>query len=398
MNRTEYYKPRIGLVLSSAPGYSETFFRNKIKGLQQNGFEVILFVDYNIEIDSNFPCEIVVAKDFNGSAIKRIMKSILIALNIMFSHPIKSYKLYTLDKSDGVPFTKRIRNILLNNFLMTKKLDWLHFGFGMLAVDRENVAAALGAKMAVSFRGFDLYLSPLKHKNCYEKLFKKEVQYHVLSHEMKQDLIDYNISADKIFIITPAIDINLFKYENRTIENEELTILTVARLHWKKGLEYTLEALSILKKAGVKFRYVIIGEGDQKERLVFAAHQLGILDNVIFQGKLPQSKVKTQLETADIYLQYSIQEGFCNAVLEAQAMGLLCIVSNAEGLSENVLDNKTGWVVPKRKPESLANKIIEVISLTGHEKNVIRQNAIERVQNTFNLKKQNDEFKAFYSQ
>ncbi|MBK7870836.1 MAG: glycosyltransferase family 4 protein [Saprospiraceae bacterium] len=56
---------------------------------------------------------------------------------------------------------------------------------------------------------------------------------------------------------------------------------------------------------------------------------------------------QTYYEKADIYLQYSIQEGFCNAVLEAQAMGLLCIVSDAEGLPENILHGQTGWVVPK---------------------------------------------------
>src|SRR5690606_170832 len=109
-------------------------------------------------------------------------------------------------------------------------------------------------------------------------------------------------------------------------------------------LEYTLEALSKLKNEGIKFEYTIIGDGIEKERLLFAAYQLGIKENVNFAGKLSPSEVKEELEKTDIYLQYSIQEGFCNAVLEAQAMGLLCIVSNAEGLSENDMDKQTGWV------------------------------------------------------
>ena len=77
----------------------------------------------------------------------------------------------------------------------------------------------------------------------------------------------------------------------------------------------------------------------------------------------------------DFYIQYSIQEGFCNAVLEAQAMGLLCIVSDADGLSENVLHNETGWVVPKRNPTLLAQKMIETIDLNDTEKSKIRENA-----------------------
>ena len=48
------------------------------------------------------------------------------------------------------------------------------------------------------------------------------------------------------------------------------------------------------------------------------------------------------MKNSDVYIQSSVQEGFGNAVLEAQASGLCCIVSDAEGLSENVLNEKTG--------------------------------------------------------
>ena len=73
---------------------------------------------------------------------------------------------------------------------------------------------------------------------------------------------------------------------------------------------------------------------------------------------LPNTKhYKNYLEKSDIYLQYSIQEGFCNSVLEAQAMGLLSIVSDANGLTENIIHNYTGWVVPKMAPKLLANCI-----------------------------------------
>src|SRR5690606_3559111 len=123
---------------------------------------------------------------------------------------------------------------------------------------------------------------------------------------------------------------------------------TVSRLHYIKGLDYILEALSLLKKEGYDFQFTIIGDGNEKERLQFAVHQLGLADCVVFAGKLLPEQVKATLNTTDVYLQYSLQEGFCNAVLEAQAMGLLCVVSSAEGLSENVLDNETGFVVEKQ--------------------------------------------------
>jgi len=396
MHKNASNKLTIGIVLSTTPKYSETFFRNKIKGLQENGFEVVLFVDYVSDSDSDFLCDIVSAPNFGKHKILSACNGVLSLLKCVFIHPKRSYRLYKLDKRDGLSFSKCFRNLIVNQFLLTKSIDWLHYGFGMLSNNRENIAEAVGAKMAVSFRGFDLYLSPLKHNNCYDRLFLKDVKYHVLSEEMKRDLMAYAIKGNRIKVIPPAIDINFFESEVIAHENEVIQITTVARLHWKKGIEYTLEALALLKLRGVKFHYKIIGDGSEFERLIFAAHQLNLQNEVTFLGKLPQTEVKTYLEQSNIYIQYSIQEGFCNSVLEAQAMGLMCIVSNAEGLSENVLDGITGWVIPKRQPELLSQKIEEVVQMSLTEKENIRKVAIQRVQKEFNLKIQNETFVNFY--
>ena len=398
MHQKKYFKSTIGIVLSSIPGYSETFFRNKIKGLQENGFEVVLFVDYINDSHEDFPCTIISAADFSGGVFTTLFNSVLILIKTVFLYPKRSFKLYFLDKNDAVPLKKRIKNLILNQFLLSRNLDWLHFGYGMLANNRENIATAIGAKMAVSFRGFDLYLSPLKHKKCYKLLFSKDVKYHVLSKKMKEILKSYQIPESKIKTITPAIDSEFFQVQENTNNDTVFNIITVARLHWVKGLDYTLEALSLLKKEGVNFKYTIIGDGIERERLVFAAHQFGITDNITFIGKLSYKEVKKQLAKANIYLQYSIQEGFCNAALEAQAMGLLCVVSDADGLIENVIDKKTGWVVPKRQPELLKQKIKDVINMSNEDKQFIRQNAIIRIKREFNLKKQNVAFLNFYEQ
>ncbi len=78
-------------------------------------------------------------------------------------------------------------------------------------------------------------------------------------------------------------------------------------------------------------------------------------------------------------------------------MGLLCVVSDAEGLSENVLNQKTGWVVPKRRPTLLAQQLIEIINLNHVEKENISKAARLRVSDTFNLETQNDAFISFYA-
>lgn len=391
-------KKRIGLVLSSAPGYSETFFKNKIAGLQNLGHDVIMFVDYPPSKTENFPCKVVLNVQFKKGFIKTFSELFKVVRKSIFKHPAISYKLFLLDRADGLSTVKCLRNLFLNEFLLNETIDWLHFGFGMLAHGRENVATAINAEMAVSFRGFDLYLSPLKHPGCYDLLFKKNIKYHVLSSAMRLILTGKGIPEHSIEVITPAIDISLFKSGDLKIasNSKPLKLITIARLHWIKGLEYTLEALAILKQRKILFEYNIVGSGEEKERLRFTADQLGILDCVNFTGRKEQSEIREFLKKSDVYIQYSIQEGFCNAVLEAQATGLLCVVSDADGLKENVLDNKTGWVVPKRAPLKLADQIQYVMELSDSEKNEIQKTAISRVKIEFNIAKQNVEFHKFY--
>jgi colanic acid/amylovoran biosynthesis glycosyltransferase len=69
---------------------------------------------------------------------------------------------------------------------------------------------------------------------------------------------------------------------------------------------------------------------------------------------------------ADVLLHAAVSEGFCNAVMEAQAMKLPVVCSDADGLGENVVHGETGYVVPRRDPQSLAERLAEL----GREPNL----------------------------
>ncbi|MNQ26952.1 Alpha-D-kanosaminyltransferase [compost metagenome] len=388
---------RIGLVLPAVPGYSETFFVNKIKGLQSHGHEVVLFVNGANTQKTFENATVIAASQLSGNPmlLLQIGYSFLRLLLFHFKTVLTFYRLERKDQSSVFSILKRI---VSNIHLLSATLDWIHFGFGTMALEKENVAQAIGARMAVSFRGFDIAIYPLKNPNCYHKLWKKVDKVHVISDDIAGLVYKNGLqNREKVFKICPAISTNYFSNVNQIHNNSVVQILTIARLHWKKGLEYTLEALALLKQKGIPFQYTIVGDGPEKERLQFAAHQLGLTDDIIFTGKLSPDEVKIALEQSDLYLQYSIQEGFCNAVLEAQAMGKLCIVSDAEGLAENVVDGLTGFVVPKRNPVSLYEKIVEVVKLSDKEKDNTKAKAIARINREFTLVKQQKEFLAFYT-
>ncbi len=406
---------KIGIVLSNPPGYSETFFTSKIKGLQDNGFEVVLFVQNKPKSVpplkgargmsaklSNNNLEVKIYKAPKAYPNYPIIQTILIIKVFLSLLPnlITVLRFIKLEKQQKNSALQIIKKIYLNSHILKQKVAWLHFGFATQALGSELVAKAIGAKMAVSFRGFDIAIYPLKHPNCYRLLWKHLDKVHTISDDLLN--IAYRLGLPKnvtVQKITPAIDVSVFHSAARSfnIPENKVKLLSVARLNWKKGFVDVIRALNVLKEKGIDFEYTIVGEGNEYERIAYEVHQLGLKEQVIFAGKKNREEVVALYSQSHIFIQYSISEGFCNAVIEAQSMGLLSIVSDAEGLPENIQNNKTGWLVPKSNPEALANKIIEVIHLPEGEKQQISKNAQQRVKDYFTIEQQQKAFVEFYN-
>ena len=385
----------IGIVLPSVPGYSETFFRSKIAGLQENGFRVTLFVKNRMGI-SDFICRVKEHPRLVKNPVGRFLQTLGLFMGLSITASSPTFKLYRLTREAGYSKIRAIRAVVIARAILPEKLDWLHFGFATPAIEREFIGKAIGAKVAVSFRGFDLNQTPLAEHNVYGKFWPNVDKVHSISIYLVTKAVGLGLNpTTPTQIITPAVDARTFSPDpSKRIEN---SILIVSRLHWIKGIEQVIQAIALLFEEGKIIHVTIVGEGSEYERLVFAAHQLGVISQVKFLGKKSASAVVDLMKSHDIFIQYSFQEGFCNAALEAQSSGLLCIVSDAEGFQENVLAEQTGWVVPKRSPELLAEKIAEVISLPNSEKERIRKQARERIEREFSLDIQRQKFVAFYT-
>lgn len=389
---------RIGIVLPQVPQYSETFFINKIKGLQESGIEVIVFSGQKIRKDFFFEHNSAY-KIFEGKPVKQFIVFAGVLMLTLLKCPGRLIKLFSLERKDGMTFTESLKSIYINAHILPKKLDWLHFGFATMSLGHENTARAIGAKMGVSFRGYDINIYPLKNPGCYNKLWTNIDKVHSISEYLRGKAITLGLKSDIPYkIITPAIDISFFKMKSEPGKlNYPVRILTVGRLNWIKDYETAVSTMKILKENGIEFVYTIIGAGKELERLKFAVYQTGLDDRIFFLGMQEQKEITEKMRESDIYLQTSYQEGFCVSVLEAQATGLLCVVSDADGLKENVTDGVTGWIVQKRKPEKFAEKITEVLNLTDEKRKIISMAARRRVEEGFKFEDQKIKFKKFFT-
>lgn len=389
---------RIGLVLPEAPQYSETFFNHKIKGLKESGFEVIVFSNkkekkkYGYEIRSAYPV-------FENDHLKQIVMVIWVLSKTFIKAYRRFVKLFKLERESGRTLTESFKSVYINSHILTNVPDHLHFGFATMALKRENTAEATGSKMSVSFRGFDLNVYPLKNPGCYDLLWKKVDKVHSISDYLYAKALKSGLSPDVLYKkITPAIDIASFRVkEQQGVIGKKLKFLTIGRLNWIKDYETAISAMKILKDKGIDFIYNIVGSGTELERLSFAVYQCGLQDNVFFTGRKEHKEINQMMRESDIYIQTSLQEGFCVSVLEAQASGLLCIVSDADGLKENVKDGVTGWTVKRREPGEFASKIEYVINLSEEKRKEISINARKRVEDNFTIEKQKLLFKEFFN-
>jgi colanic acid/amylovoran biosynthesis glycosyltransferase len=257
-----------------------------------------------------------------------------------------------------------LRRFYLDAEFVSLKADLIHFEFGPLAVGRIGLKESLGGKIVVSFRGYDLNYVGLEEADYYQAIWDGADALHLLGEDLWRRALRRGCPpAKRHVLIPPAIDTAFFDPGDRNPldvagkRERPLRILSLGRLEWKKGYEYALQAVRLLMDQGVCCEYRIIGDGEYLEPVALARHQLGLEAAVQFLGARPHGEVKAQALWADVFLHAAVSEGFCNAVLEAQAMRLPVVCTDADGLAENVLDGVTGWVVARRNPEALAEKL-----------------------------------------
>lgn len=389
---------KIALVLPAPPAYSETFFRSKIKGLKENGHEVILIT---AKSRSTFDlCSHRTHPKVYSNKLVQVGAMFLVGLSLLpYWRCVKNY--YRLEKKEKTSVKRIIEKIYINATLLKLEVDWLHFGFATMALERELVAKAIKAKMAVSFRGYDINVYPLKHAGCYKKLWQQVDKVHSISEFLIQKAYALGLATKTNYkIIPPAVNFSqLTKLNENSTPTTKINIVTIARLQYIKGIDMFLQTAEFLKKQQLDFNWYIIGDGKaaDKERYLYHRYEAGLENEVHFLGELTHTETLKKLSQATIYVQTSLNEGFCNAVLEAQALGKISVAFNTGALKENIIDGNTGFLVKVVTPTALAREIIKVLNLPSLEKKIITQQARERVKNSFTLQQQKEAFNFFYS-
>lgn len=186
--------------------------------------------------------------------------------------------------------------------------------------------------------------------------------------ETKTRLIKMGVNEEKIKVIYNSIDVEQWKPDEKdrhsiksefSIQDDSIVIGIIGRLSKEKDLITLLNSAVKVIKEVPQARFLIVGEGPEKENLIQYAKALGIESSVIFAGH--REDVLDIYQTIDLLAITSQTEGLCNSILEAQSMAKPVIATNVGGNSEIIQDKLNGLLFPYQDVEGIAQGMIDLL-------------------------------------
>src|SRR5918994_6532692 len=187
-------------------------------------------------------------------------------------------------------------------FLPTRPYDICYCAFGMDAPHalRLRRLGVLGGELVVAFRGAD----PTKYvarrgPRVYARTFRQARLLLPVCEFLGRRLVELGAPPERVVVHRTGIDLRRWSYRQRRPDPDgRLRLVSVGRLVEKKGVEYVLRAVRILRDRGLDVECRILGDGPQRDRLAAIAAELGLEDRVTLHGRHGQEGGGRGLEEA----------------------------------------------------------------------------------------------------
>jgi glycosyltransferase involved in cell wall biosynthesis len=256
----------------------------------------------------------------------------------------------------------------LNFLLRREKIDIIHAHWitpqGLVAT-----IAMMFSRQSIPLigtsHGGDLYAL---QGSVFQKLkiwvIRRMARLTVVSHAMKQTVIDMGIHPRKIEVLSMGVDLKNLFIPNPDVAGKPGNLLFVGRLVEKKGLHVLIHAMPRILHRFPEALLTVAGTGPLEKDLRSLAYFLGVSDKIIFKGMVKQSKLPELYQQATLAVfpfvveKSGDQEGLGLVVVEAMGCGCPVIASDLPAVKDTVQHGKTGWTVTPGDSYALADRII----------------------------------------
>jgi colanic acid/amylovoran biosynthesis glycosyltransferase len=405
---------KIAFFVNEFPVISETFVLNQIVGLIRRGHEVDIYARWlNASGNSDRHSDV---ERFNlldrarfyptpERRIARLASAVRRSARWGWRRPY-----ITLDSLNVLRYGRSALNLTLLHEVLPaldspRTYDVIHCHYGPNG--RQAVAwrffGALRGPIITTFHGYDVNKLPrIEGPQLYRQLFDEGELFTVGSEFLEERVVKLGAPPDRIVKLPMGIDLFRFPFvEHRKKPDDELRLLTVARLVEVKGIEYALRAVSSLRCKNSRILYQIVGDGPLRGELEELVDRLRLTDRVEFLGALPQEFLGELYRGAHIFLLPSVvtsageEETQSLVLAEAQASGLPVIATRIGGIPESMREGESGLLVRPRDPGALAHAI-EQLAQRPETWGQMGRIGRAHVESRFDLEKLNDQLVDLY--
>lgn len=171
-----------------------------------------------------------------------------------------------------------------------------------------------------------------------------------------------HLGAKKVMLIPNGIDTKRFeKLQKSTKESKKAIFVTTSALIPRNGVDLLIKAVSLLPEK-VNWELIIAGDGPQYKNLKSQILKLKLEDKVKMLGRVDNKDIPQLLKNSDIFIRLSRWEGFGVSFAEAMAAGIPVIATSVGGITDFVIQEKTGLLVESENPKQAASAILQLLS------------------------------------
>ena len=183
-------------------------------------------------------------------------------------------------------------------------------------------------------------------------------------------LVDARVAPrEKFTTIYSGMDVEPFLVANEQrqrvraefgFRDEDVVIGKIARLFHLKGHEYLIQAASQVARQCPQVRFLLVGDGLLRRDLERQIATAGLSDHFVFTGLVSPGRIPALIGAMDVLVHVSLREGLARALPQALIAGKPVVSYDVDGAREVVLPGETGFLVPPRKIELLAEALIQL--------------------------------------
>jgi colanic acid/amylovoran biosynthesis glycosyltransferase len=369
---------KIAVIILEFPALNETFILDHITGLIDRGHEVDIYATapkgepkIHREIESYDLLSRTVYRDdtkftVSRNLILRAWRGTPLLARGLLRNPratLNSLNVFRLGR-EASSLTALYKAA---PFLDFGAYDIIHCHFpknGQLAVSLRELGAIKG-KIVTSFHGYHCsYFKNEKRRHVFDDLFDKGDMFLVCSEHMKRWFDQVGWGRGKMIVHRYGVHVGRFiASKPKPTKDGHVRLLSVGRFVEKKGFEYAIRGVAKILRDHPNVQYDIVGNGPEGPKLEQLIAELGLADNVRLVGWQEREEVLRLLKLTDIFLAPSVtsqtgdQEGIPLVLHEAMASGLPAISTRHTGIPELVHDGESGFLVPERDVEALADRL-----------------------------------------